>query len=74
MPGAGLILVATGGRDRQNVDGRTTRDVTSREARYDGLAEWYDGHIGPFAEAAGRELLELLGAGPMEQGRNVAKR
>lgn len=33
-------------------------------ARYDGFADWYDANIGPFADAAGRELLDLLGAGP----------
>lgn len=33
-------------------------------ARYDGFADWYDANIGPFADAAGRELLELLGDGP----------
>ncbi|MGI8872306.1 MAG: class I SAM-dependent methyltransferase [Candidatus Limnocylindria bacterium] len=33
-------------------------------ARYDGFAEWYDANIGPYAEAAGREMLELLGPGP----------
>jgi SAM-dependent methyltransferase len=32
--------------------------------RYDGFADWYDANIGPFAEPAGRELLELLGHGP----------
>ena len=42
--------------------GEDNEIITGREARYDGLAEWYDGHIGPFAEAAGREVLELLGA------------
>lgn len=31
--------------------------------RYDGLAEWYDANIGEFADAAGRELLALLGPG-----------
>ena len=31
--------------------------------RYDGLAEWYDANIGPYAEAAGLELLALLGPG-----------
>ena len=34
------------------------------EARYDGYADWYDANIGPYAEAAGRELVALLGAGP----------
>lgn len=33
-------------------------------ARYDGLADWYDVNIGPYAQAAGLELLALLGAGP----------
>jgi ubiquinone/menaquinone biosynthesis C-methylase UbiE len=33
-------------------------------ARYDGFADWYDANIGPYADVAGRELLELLGAGP----------
>ncbi|HEV8054219.1 MAG TPA: methyltransferase domain-containing protein, partial [Candidatus Limnocylindrales bacterium] len=33
-------------------------------ARYDGYADWYDANLGPFAEAAGRELLALLGRGP----------
>lgn len=32
--------------------------------RYDGYADWYDAHIGPYADAAGRELLDLLGSGP----------
>ncbi|MDQ6682360.1 MAG: class I SAM-dependent methyltransferase [Chloroflexota bacterium] len=40
------------------------RHPTSPAARYDGFAEWYDANIGPYAEAAGCELLELLGAGP----------
>ncbi len=34
------------------------------ESRYDGYADWYDAHIGPYADAAGRELLNLLGSGP----------
>jgi SAM-dependent methyltransferase len=33
------------------------------QARYDGFADWYDANIGVYAEAAGRELLDLLGAG-----------
>lgn len=33
-------------------------------ANYDGWADWYDANIGPFAEAAGGELLDLLGSGP----------
>lgn len=37
---------------------------TVKGARYDGYADWYDANIGPYAEAAGRELLELLGTGP----------
>ena len=37
--------------------------MTAR-ARYDGFADWYDANIGPFADAAGRELLDLLGPGP----------
>jgi len=32
--------------------------------RYDGYADWYDANIGPYAEAAGQELLDLLGSGP----------
>ena len=32
-------------------------------ARYDGYADWYDANIGEFADAAGRELLGLLGSG-----------
>jgi SAM-dependent methyltransferase len=31
--------------------------------RYDGFADWYDANIGPVAEAAGGELLALLGPG-----------
>lgn len=31
--------------------------------RYDGFADWYDANIGPYADAAGQELLELLGQG-----------
>lgn len=37
--------------------------MTSR-ARYDGYADWYDANIGEFADAAGGELLGLLGSGP----------
>lgn len=37
---------------------------TLTEARYDGYADWYDANIGPHAEAAGRELIALLGSGP----------
>lgn len=33
-------------------------------ARYDGYADWYDANIGPYAHAAGLELMALLGAGP----------
>jgi ubiquinone/menaquinone biosynthesis C-methylase UbiE len=32
-------------------------------ARYDGFADWYDANIGAYAEAAGRQLLDLLGPG-----------
>jgi len=32
--------------------------------RYHGFAEWYDANIGVFAQAAGRDLLDLLGSGP----------
>lgn len=32
-------------------------------ARYDGFADWYDANIGKAADAAGRELLDLLGLG-----------
>lgn len=38
-------------------------DEMTAPARYDGYADWYDAHIGLFAEAGGRELLELLGPG-----------
>jgi ubiquinone/menaquinone biosynthesis C-methylase UbiE len=31
--------------------------------RYDGFADWYDANIGAYADAAGRELLDLLGQG-----------
>jgi SAM-dependent methyltransferase len=37
--------------------------------RYDSFADWYDANIGAFAEAAGHELLDLLGAAPWD--RNV---
>ena len=33
-------------------------------ARYDGFADWYDENLAPYTEAAGRELLALLGSGP----------
>ena len=33
-------------------------------ARYDGYADWYDANLAPYVEAAGRDLLALLGAGP----------
>lgn len=33
------------------------------KARYDGFADWYDANIGEVADAAGHELLELLGPG-----------
>ena len=33
-------------------------------ARYDGFADWYDENLAPYIEAAGRELLALLGPGP----------
>lgn len=33
-------------------------------ARYDGYADWYDENLAPYIEAAGRELLALLGHGP----------
>ncbi len=33
-------------------------------ARYDGYADWYDANFGPYIEAAGRDLLALLGSGP----------
>ena len=32
--------------------------------RYDGFADWYDAHIAEYAEAAGRDMLGLLGPGP----------
>lgn len=32
-------------------------------ARYDGHADWYDANLGAVADAAGRELVELLGSG-----------
>jgi SAM-dependent methyltransferase len=31
--------------------------------RYDGYADWYDANIGRYADAAGRDLIELLGSG-----------
>lgn len=36
---------------------------TEPRARYDGYADWYDANIGPYAEAAGLELVALLGPG-----------
>ena len=33
-------------------------------ARYDGFADWYDENLAPYAEAAGQDLLALLGSGP----------
>ena len=33
-------------------------------ARYDGFADWYDENLAPYIEAAGRDLLRLLGSGP----------
>lgn len=33
-------------------------------SRYDGFADWYDTHVAGFSDAAGRELLDLLGPGP----------
>jgi len=42
--------------------GRTV--ATSTPHRYDGFADWYDANIGDFADAAGRELIGLLGPGP----------
>jgi SAM-dependent methyltransferase len=33
-------------------------------ARYDGLADWYDAHLGDFTKSASALLLELIGPGP----------
>lgn len=33
-------------------------------ARYDGYADWYDANLAPYVEAAGHDLLALLGRGP----------
>lgn len=33
-------------------------------ARYEGVADWYDAHVTEFADAAGGELIGLLGRGP----------
>jgi len=33
-------------------------------ARYDGHADWYDANLAPYIEAAGSDLLALLGPGP----------
>lgn len=35
----------------------------SSKARYDGFADWYDVNLGEVINAAGRELLDLLGPG-----------
>ena len=34
------------------------------EARYDGYADWYDANLAPYVDAAGHDLLALLGRGP----------
>ena len=39
-------------------------DQLTPPARYDGFADWYDENLAPYTEAAGRELLVLLGSGP----------
>ena len=33
-------------------------------ARYDGFADWYDENLAPYTEAAGKDLITLLGSGP----------
>ena len=33
-------------------------------ARYDGLADWYDAHLGDFTTSATRILVDLIGPGP----------
>ena len=32
--------------------------------RYDGYADWYDANLAPYVEAAGQDLLSLVGPGP----------
>jgi len=37
--------------------------TTTSEARYDGIADWYDGYNEEAARSHGAELLRLLGPG-----------
>lgn len=41
-----------------------TTGPPKRRARYDGYADWYDTNLAPYVDAAGGDLLQLLGPGP----------
>ena len=41
-----------------------TDNPPTRPARYDGFADWYDENLAPYIEAAGKDLITLLGSGP----------
>jgi hypothetical protein len=78
LPGPRLVRTTNGvrhnlgvaDRDAATSDGRgwgrdsLTDDFQRPAARYDGYAGWYDANLGPIVDAAGRELLALLGSGP----------
>lgn len=51
-------------RGRTGASPKSGRQLSTTPPRYDGHADSCDASRGEFADAAGRELLELLGAGP----------